>query len=212
MSKYTGPRCRQCRREVQKLFLKGERCTTKCPFDNTLTPHNYPPGQHGARRGKISEYGLQLREKQKVRRIYGVLERQFRRFFKLAEGMPGMTGANLLILLERRLDNVVFRMGFGSSRSQARQLVNHHHVLLNGKKADIPSLLVKAGDEIEIAPDMKENTLIKDSLEFNSSVMQPAWLEIDVNKMKGKVLSLPGRDDVLLPVEEQLIVELYSKV
>jgi small subunit ribosomal protein S4 len=212
MSKYTGPRCRQCRREGQKLFLKGERCMAKCPFDSPMNPRNYPPGQHGQRRGKPSEYGLQLREKQKVRRIYGVLEKQFRRIFRMAEQMPGMTGVNLLILLERRLDNVVYRMGFAASRSHARQLIAHGHMLVNGKKVDIPSYSVSSGDEIEVAVKMRENDLIKNALELNTIGVQPAWLEIDANKLRGKVTSLPGRDDIVLPVDEQLIVELYSKV
>jgi len=209
MARYTGPKCRLCRREGEKLFLKGERCFTKCPLDGNK---RYPPGVHGSRRRKkLSIYGLQLREKQKVKRIYGVLETQFRKFFEWARKMPGNTGENLLSLLERRLDNVVFRLGLASSRSQARQLVNHGHVEVNGKRVSIPSYLVKPGDIITIRDKAKKIPFIQENIESLDVSAVPTWLTIDKNKMEGKVVRNPIRTDITYPVNETLIIELYSK-
>ncbi len=209
MARYTGPKCRLCRREGEKLFLKGERCFTKCPLDGNK---RYPPGAHGSRRRKkLSIYGLQLREKQKVKRIYGVLETQFRKFFEWARKMPGNTGENLLSLLERRLDNVVFRLGLASSRSQARQLVNHGHVEVNGKRVSIPSYLVKPGDIITIRDKAKKIPFIQENIESLDVSAVPTWLTIDKNKMEGKVVRNPIRTDITYPVNETLIIELYSK-
>ena len=209
MARYTGPKCRLCRREGEKLFLKGERCFTKCPLDGNK---RYPPGVHGSRRRKkLSIYGLQLREKQKVKRIYGVLETQFRKFFEWARKMPGNTGENLLSLLERRLDNVVFRLGLASSRSQARQLVNHGHVEVNGKRVSIPSYLVKLGDIITIRDKAKKIPFIQENIESLDVSAVPTWLTIDKNKMEGKVVRNPIRTDITYPVNETLIIELYSK-
>lgn len=209
MARYTGPKCRLCRREGEKLFLKGERCFSKCPLDGRK---RYPPGVHGPdRRRKLSIYGLQLREKQKVKRMYGVLEAQFRKFFEWARKMPGNTGENLLSLLERRLDNVVYRLGIASSRSQARQLVNHGHIRVNGKKVDIASYLVKPGDTVTISERAKKIRFIQDNLEgFDVSVI-PTWLIFDKNKIEGKVVRNPIRSDIMYPVNETLIIELYSK-
>lgn len=209
MARYTGPKCRLCRREGEKLFLKGERCFSKCPLDGRK---RYPPGVHGPdRRRKLSIYGLQLREKQKVKRMYGVLEAQFRKFFEWARKMPGNTGENLLSLLERRLDNVVYRLGIASSRSQARQLVNHGHIRVNGKKVDIASYLVKPGDTVTISERSKKIRFIQDNLEgFDVSVI-PTWLIFDKNKIEGKVVRNPIRSDIMYPVNETLIIELYSK-
>jgi small subunit ribosomal protein S4 len=208
MARYTGPACKLCRREGIKLFLKGERCySAKCGLDR----RGYAPGQHGQRRGKPTEYGIQLREKQKVRRIYGVLERQFRRFFSMAERQHGITGENLLVLLERRLDNVAYRMGFAQSRSASRQLVLHGHLLLDGKKVNVGSLLVKPGQTLSVAASSRERAGIKDSLKAQEKRNFPAWVEVDVEKMQGVLKALPGKDDIALPVKEQLIVELYSK-
>jgi small subunit ribosomal protein S4 len=192
-----------------KLYLKGERCfTEKCAVDK----RNYAPGQHGRRKTKIQGYGLQLREKQKVRRIYGVLERQFRRMFHKAERQKGRTGDMLLLSLERRLDNVVHRLGFASSRAQARQLVAHGHVLVNGKKIDVPSFELRAGQEITLRERLKKNAFVVAAVEAAKSRGVPRWLEIDADQMKAKVVSLPAREDVSLQdIQEKLIVELYSK-
>ena len=208
MARYRGPVCRLCRREGVKLFLKGDRCyTDKCAMER----RPYPPGQHGQMRRKKTEYALLLREKQKLKRIYGVLEKQFRRYFEEAERQKGVTGENLLILLERRLDNVVYRMGFANSRNQARQLVRHGHVLVNGKKVDIPSYLVNIGDEIAIREKSREIPFIKEAMESVSRRGIPSWLEVDPDNFKGKVKALPTREEIAIPVQEQLIVEFYSK-
>ena len=208
MSRYKDEQCRICRREGQKLFLKGSRCyTDKC----SVTRRNYAPGEHGQGRKKISEYGTQLREKQKTKAFYGVGEKQFRKYFEMAENKKGITGENLLQILESRLDNVVYRLGFGSSRAQARQLVNHGHFEVNGKKVDIPSYLIKAGDVIAVREIKKDNKIIKENLEVNAAKPVPEWLEKDAEKMQGKVVRLASREDVDIPVEEHLIVELYSK-
>ena len=208
MSRYKDEQCRICRREGQKLFLKGSRCyTDKC----SITRRNYAPGEHGQGRKKISEYGTQLREKQKTKAYYGVGERQFRKYFEMASNKKGVTGENLLQILESRLDNVVYRLGFGTSRAQARQLVNHGHFEVNGKKVDIPSYLIKAGDVITVREIKKDNKTIKENIEINAARPVPEWLEKNAEKMQGKVLRLASREDVDLPVEEHLIVELYSK-
>ncbi|MBM4341958.1 MAG: 30S ribosomal protein S4 [Deltaproteobacteria bacterium] len=209
MARYTGPVCRLCRREGLKMFLKGERCyTDKCAVDR----RHYIPGQHGqARPGKVSEFGRQLREKQKVKRIYGIQEKQFRGYYELAARKEGVTGENLLSFLERRLDNVVYRLGFATSRSEARLLVRHGHVLHNGKSVDIPSLLVKAGDEVKIVDASKDNVRVTESVESVERRGVPAWLTLDKKALIGKVATLPARADVTMPIEERLIVELYSK-
>ena len=208
MSRYKDEQCRICRREGQKLFLKGSRCyTDKC----SVTRRNYAPGEHGQGRKKISEYGTQLREKQKTKAFYGVGEKQFRKYFEMAENKKGITGENLLQILESRLDNVVYRLGFGTSRAQARQLVNHGHFEVNGQKVDIPSYLIKAGDVITVREIKKDNKTIKENIEANAARPVPEWLEKDADKMQGKVVRLASREDVDLPVEEHLIVELYSK-
>ena len=208
MARYTGPSCKLCRREGCKLFLKGDRCTSgKCAFDHRSTA----PGQHGAARKKIEEYGIQLREKQKTRRYYGVLEKQFRRYFDIADKMAGMTGENLLSLLETRLDNVVYRMGMAASRKEARQLVLHGHFTLNGRKVTIPSLLLKAGDVVTVKEGSRSNEKIKALAESAGSQVVPKWLEADSSAMSVKVLNMPTREDIDFPFNEQLIVELYSK-
>ncbi len=208
MARYKDEQCRICRREGQKLFLKGERCyTDKC----SITRRNYAPGQHGQKRKKLSEYGTQLREKQKTKAFYGVQEKQFRKYFEMASNKKGVTGEELLTILESRLDNVVYRLGFGTSRAQARQLVNHGHFEVNGKKVNIPSYLVKAGDVIAVREIRKDNKTIKANVEQNNSRPVPTWLEKDNEKMTGKVIRLASREDVDIPVEEHLIVELYSK-
>ena len=208
MARYTGAVCRLCRREGQKLFLKGEKCYGgKCP----LALRASAPGQHGKSRKKPSEYATQLREKQKAKRYYGVLEKQFYSYFEKAEKMPGMTGENLFRILETRLDNVVYRLGFAMSRPEARQLVIHNHFTVNGKKVNIPSYLLKAGDVIAIKNTSLESSKIKGVLEVNASKPMPKWLELDKTNYAGKVVTLPERADVDLPVEEHLIVELYSK-
>ncbi|MGD9732009.1 MAG: 30S ribosomal protein S4 [Desulfamplus sp.] len=208
MSRYRGSVCRQCRRENMKLFLKGDRCySDKCSFDRRA----YPPGQHGQRRGKSSDYGIQLREKQKVRRIYGISEKQFRIIFQNADRQKGITGINLLSLLERRLDNVVFRLGFTSSRTQGRHFVRHNHFLINGNKVNIPSYVIKAGDVLELREKSKNVKAIADSIETVVRRGIPQWLELDKDGFKGVVKSLPNREDITLPIQEQLIVELYSK-
>ena len=208
MARYTGASCRQCRREGMKLFLKGDRCyTDKC----AIVKRNYAPGQHGQGRKKLSDHGIQLREKQKVKRIYGVLETQFRNLYERAEKMPGKTGENLLTLLERRLDNVVYRMGLASSRKEARQLVGHGHFLLNGKKADIASMTVKAGDVITVKERSKSSAKFKALVEANASKVAPKWLEANLEEMSAKVVALPTREDIDLEIAEHLIIELYSK-
>ncbi|MBQ9735919.1 MAG: 30S ribosomal protein S4 [Clostridia bacterium] len=208
MARYTGPSCKLCRREGTKLFLKGERCTSgKCAFDHRSTA----PGQHGAARKKVEEYGKQLREKQKTRRYYGVLEGQFKHYYELAEKKEGITGENLLIILESRLDNVVYRMGMASSRKEARQLVLHAHFTLNGKKVTIPSLLVKAGDVIAVKESSRDSVKIKALAETMQSAITPKWLDVDKTALSAKVLTLPAREDIDFDFEEQLIVELYSK-
>ena len=207
MARYIGPVCRLCRREGMKLFLKGERCyTEKCAIEK----RNLPPGQHGkARKAKMLGYGLQLREKQKVKRTYGVLENQFRRYFEAADRQRGITGETLLQLLERRLDNAIYRLGFATSRPQARQLVKHGHFLVNGKKVDIPSYSLRSGDVVTIRPTSQKAPTILHAIEEVKGRGIPAWLSFD--GAAGKVVSLPTREQINLPVQEQLIVELYSK-
>ncbi len=208
MARYTGALCRLCRREGEKLFLKGSRCyTDKCAVEK----RKYAPGQHGQKRGKLSDYGIQLREKQKVRRIYGVMENQFRICFKKASRMKGVTGEALLQILERRLDNVVCRMGFAANRREARQLVTHGHFLVNGRTADIPSYLLGAGDIVEIKEASRQLQAISDSLSMAEHKGFPEWIEMDMQNLKGKFVRIPSREEIQLPVQEQLIVELYSK-
>jgi len=208
MARYTGPACKLCRREGTKLFLKGDRCTSgKCALDR----RNTAPGQHGAAGKKQREYGLQLREKQKTRRYYGVLERQFLNYFEEADRKEGMTGENLICLLERRFDNVVFRMGFASSHKEARQLVLHGHFTINGKKVDIPSLIVKAGDVIAVKESSKESPKFKALAEEATKVHTPKWLDVKAEAMTATVTTLPAREDVDFDFNEQLIVEFYSK-
>ncbi len=208
MARYRESVCRLCRREGMKLFLKGDRCfTNKCAIER----RNFPPGQHGKRRSKILGYGIQLREKQKLKRFYGVLEGQFRLTFEAAERMRGVTGENLLSLLERRLDNVVHRLGFSGSRAQARQLVRHGHVRVNGKKVNIPSYVVGAGAVVSVKEKSKTNPLIAGAVETAKGRGIPAWLELNASEFQGKVVTLPKREDVALQVNEKLIVELYSK-
>ena len=208
MARYTGPVCRLCRREGTKLFLKGERCMTgKCALDRRSTA----PGQHGAANKKVREYGMQLREKQKTRRYYGVLETQFRNYYAEADRKSGMTGENLLVLLERRLDNTVYRMGMAESRKEARQLVLHGHFTLNGKKVTIPSISVKAGDVIAVKESSRDNAKIKSLLEGAASKLNPKWLEVNKENGSAKVVALPAREDIDFDFNEQLIVELYSK-
>ncbi|MFR6258272.1 MAG: 30S ribosomal protein S4 [Anaerovoracaceae bacterium] len=206
MSRYTDANCRLCRREGQKLFLKGDRCYgSKCAIDR----RNYAPGQHGQGRAKISDYGLQLREKQKAKRFYGLQETQFRNLFDKAARKQGITGENLLILLETRLDNVVFRLGFASSRKEARQLVSHGHFTVNGKKVNIPSFTVKPGDVVKVKEKSTNSPKFKEVKEMSITV--PSWIAVDVEKLEGKVLSVPTREEIDTPVAEHLIVELYSK-
>lgn len=211
MSRYTGPVCKLCRREGQKLFLKGSKCyTEKCPVDR----RNFPPGQHGpaqARRRKQSDYATQLREKQKVKRMYGLQEKQFRSLFERAAHREGVTGENLLVALETRLDNVVFRMGFASSRAQARQLVRHRHVTVNGRMMDVPSYHVQAGDDIAVRPASKDILPVQASLEARTRPALAEWLVLDEKSRVGRVVRGPTRQDVKHPIQEQLIVELYSK-
>ncbi|MDI3546793.1 MAG: small subunit ribosomal protein [Halanaerobiales bacterium] len=208
MARYRGSVCRICRREGEKLYLKGERCyTDKCAIER----RPYPPGEHGQGRNKLSEYGLQLREKQKIRRIYGIMEKQFRRYFRAAEKMTGVTGENFLQLLERRLDNVVFRLGFATSRNEARQFVLHGHILVNGRKVNIPSYQVDEGDIISVKDSSRKSKRFKEIFEFNSEVTPPKWLSVDFDKAEGKVLSLPDREDIDYSVKEHLIVEYYSR-
>ena len=206
MARYTDANCKLCRREGQKLCLKGERCySTKCAIER----RNYAPGQHGQARKKQSEYGLQLREKQKAKRFYGVPETQFRNTFEKAENKKGQTGENLMIALETRLDNVVFRLGFAASRKEARQLVTHGHFTVNGKKANIPSMEVKAGDVIKVKEKSQSSPKFKEVKEMSITV--PSWMTVDVEKLEGKVVAMPRREDIDTPIAEHLIVELYSK-
>lgn len=209
MARYLGSVCRLCRREGLKLFLKGDRCyTDKCAIEKRA----YPPGAHGTNfRRKVSEYGLQLREKQKVKRLYGVLEKQFRRLFAEASRRKGMTGENLLKLLECRLDNIVYRIGFAASRSEARQVVRHGHILLNGKKADIPSIQIKSGDVVAVREKSRGNAQIVSALEAALRKGTSSWLEVDAKSLSGKMTDEPKREELTLPIQEQLIVELYSR-
>ncbi len=208
MARYIESACRLCRRENLKLYLKGERCySDKCAFER----RSYPPGQHGQGRVKFSNYGVQLREKQKVKRMYGLVEKQFRNFFVKAERMKGITGTNLLLLLERRLDNLIYRLGFANSRSEARQMVRHSHFLVQGKKVSIPSYLVKVGQVIELREKSRKNAKIGESLEGVARRGVPSWLELEKEQFRGRLVSLPSREDLTMPIKEQLIVELYSK-
>ena len=209
MARYTGSVCRLCRRENLKLFLKGGRCySDKCAFDR----RSYPPGQHGqSRRGKHSNYGIQLREKQKVKRMYGLSEKQFHLFFERADRQKGITGTNLLVLLERRLDNVVYRLGFVNSRAQGRQFAKHNHFTVNGKKVNIPSFLIKIGDVVEVKEKSRKLDAIAGSLEASVRRGVPQWLELEKDNLKGVVKALPVREELTMPIQEQLVVELYSK-
>ncbi len=208
MSKQNDAACRQCRREGMKLFLKGERCfTSKCAIER----RNYPPGVHGQRMRKVSDYATQLREKQKVKRIYGVMENQFRNYFKKAEKMKGVTGEILLQLLERRLDNMVYRCGFAGSRRMARQLVSHGHVQVDGRRINIPAYLTKSGQEVSVKIPSRQIGPVKESLEAAEKRGFPSWIEMDSGSMTGKLLNIPTREEIALPVQEQLIVEIYSK-
>ncbi|HMM19630.1 MAG TPA: 30S ribosomal protein S4 [Selenomonadales bacterium] len=210
MARYIGAVCRQCRREGIKLYLKGDKCySDKCAFSR----RGYAPGQHGQgqARKKVSEYGLQLREKQRARRIYGILEKQFRNYFEKAERQKGITGENLLVMLERRLDNVVYRLGFASSRTQARQLVRHGHFVVNGHRVDIPSFMVKVGSTIQVKEESKETPVFKEIAEGLTHKTVPAWLELSAQDMVGKVVRYPAREEIDIPIQEHLIVELYSR-
>ncbi len=208
MARYTGSVCKYCRREKLKLFLKGDRCfTEKCAVDR----RPYPPGQHGQRRSKFSPYGQQLREKQKVKRIYGLLEKQFRLTFDRASRMRGITGENLLLLLERRLDNMVYRMGFARTRREARQLVRHGHFMVNGKKVNIPSAVLNVGDSVEVRQRSRKIASLGDSLDAVERRGLPAWVELDRNNFKAMIKAFPTREDITMPIQEQMIVELYSK-
>ena len=208
MARYTEAVCRLCRREGQKLFLKGDRCyTDKCAINS----RSYPPGQHGQGRSKTSEYGLQLREKQKAKRYYGLLESQFANYFEMAERRQGQTGENLLAICECRLDNVIYRLGFAMSRAEARQLVSHGHFTVNGKKVNIPSFQVKPGMVIAIKETSRDIEKIKNNVEANAFRQPPKWLEYDANNLTAKVAAVPAREDIDMPIEEHLIVELYSK-
>lgn len=208
MARYTGMNCRICRRETMKLYLKGDRCySDKCAVER----RNFPPGQHGQNRGKFSDYGLQLREKQRIKRMYGLLEKQFKIYFKEADRQKGVTGTNFLILLERRLDNTVYRLGFANSRDQARQLVRHRHVLVNGRKVDIPSYLLRPGDTVSITERSRQIASINDSLEALPRRGLAPWLELDKAGYSGTFKAFPTREEIGLPVQEQLVVEFYSK-
>ncbi len=208
MARYTGPVCRLCRREGEKLFLKGDRCyTAKCSIER----RSYAPGQHGRSPKKVTEYGLHLREKQKCRRIYGILERQFERYYEEASRRRGITGENLLQLLELRLDNVVYRLGFGESRAQARQLVRHGHFTVNGRRVNIPSYQLKAGDVVAVREQSRDVELIRGNLEAAADRALPAWLELDADNMAGRVLAIPTREQIDVPIQEHLIVEYYSR-
>jgi small subunit ribosomal protein S4 len=208
MARYTGSVCKLCRREGEKLFLKGARCySDKCAIER----RPYPPGQHGQRRSKISDYGIQLREKQKLKRIYGIFEKPMRNMFKKSSRMKGVTGENLLTLLERRMDNVVYKIGFASSRKEARQLVKHSHFTINGKKVSTPSIILKQGDIVELRDKSRSSSKFTTAFDANSMREVPSWLEIDKEKFKGTLRDLPKRDDITSQIEEHLIVELYTK-
>ena len=208
MARYTGADCRLCRREGVKLFLKGDRCySDKCGVER----RPFPPGQAGKKRPRDSEYRVQLREKQKAKRSYGVLEKQFRTYYTIASRQQGKSGENLLRLLESRLDNVVYRLGFAASRDEARQTVRHNHIMVNDARVNIPSYRVRPGDVVSVAPKAKDLTVVKAAIISSARIEVPAWLQVDVEKLQGKVLALPTRDQIDLPVREQLIVELYSK-
>lgn len=208
MARYTESKCRICRREGTKVFLKGDRCyTDKCAYERRA----YPPGEHGRARKKSSDYAVQLREKQKVRRMYGLLEGQFRKYFEIADSRKGATGENLLELLERRLDNVVYRMGFSNSRAQARQLVRHGHITVNGRRVNIPSFTVRVGDVLAVAEKSKKIILFQEAQEVLARRGAPGWVEVEGTEFKGAIKALPVRDDITFPINEQLIVELYSK-
>jgi small subunit ribosomal protein S4 len=208
LARYTGPKCRLCRREGTKIFLKGDRCyTDKCPYER----RPYPPGQHGRKRKKSSDYENQLREKQKVRRMYGILEDQFHHYFLIAERQKGVTGTNLLRLLEMRLDNIVYKMGFANSRDQARQLVRHGHVQVNGRKTDLPSVQLKAEDEIAVSEKGKKIPFVQEASDVVDRRGIPEWIEIDGQEFKGRIKQKPEREDITFPINEHLIVELYSK-
>lgn len=209
MARYTGASCRTCRRENLKLFLKGDRCySDKCSFERRA----YSPGQHGQNRfRKVSDYAIQLREKQKVKYMYGMLEKQFRRYFHIADQAKGVTGENLLVMLERRLDNTIYRLGFASSRDQARQFIRHNHFTINGRRNNIPSYFVKPGDIIDLKEKSRKNAIIIDNLEGAARRGVPSWLELAQKNFQGTVKALPNRDEVTMPIQEQLIVELYSK-
>ena len=207
MARYTGPVCKLCRRESQKLFLKGERCYFKCAFER----RNYPPGERGQVRGKQTDYGIRLREKQKIRRIYGILEKQFKRYFRLAERQKGITGENLLRILESRLDNMVYRSGLASSRAEARQLVLHNHFTINGQKVNVPSYLTDAGDVIQVKEKKQSLERVERAMESVQQRSISEWLELDQDKMQVTIRALPTRDQVPESIEEQLVVELYSK-
>jgi len=209
LARYTGSVCRICRRENLKLFLKGDRCySDKCAFDR----RGYPPGQHGQRRGrKISDYGIQLREKQKVKRMFGLSEKQFHLFFERADNQKGITGTNLLVFLERRLDNVVYRMGFVNSRAQGRHFVRHSHFLINGKKVNIPSYLIRIGDVVEVREKSRKIQALEGALDAVVRRGIPQWVDLEKENMKGMIKEFPSREDITTPIQEQLIVELYSK-
>jgi small subunit ribosomal protein S4 len=208
MARYIGPACKLCRRENMKLFLKGDRCyTDKCAFDR----RPYPPGVHGQRRNKPTEYGVRMREKQKVRRIYGILERQFRRYFAGADRAKGVTGENLINSLERRLDSAVYRMGFSTTRTDARQLVRHRHITVNGKPVNIPSFLIKTGDKITLRDSSKGLKRVQSGIETSGRRETPDWIDFDKNSLTGTIRTLPAREAVTLPIQEQLIVEFYSR-
>jgi small subunit ribosomal protein S4 len=208
LARYRGSVCRLCRRETQKLYLKGDRCySDKCAVER----RTYPPGQHGQGRGKLSDYGLQLREKQKVKRMFGLAEKQFKLTYVRAARMRGVTGHNLLMLLETRLDNVVYRLGFANSRTQARHWVRHGHFMVNGKKVDIPSLRLKAGDTVSVREKSREVAELKSAMETVARRQIPAWLEVDAAAFQGSLKALPAREDLTMPMQEQLIVELYSR-
>ena len=208
MARYTGADCRLCRREAIKLFLKGDRCySDKCAVER----RPYPPGQAGKRRPRDSEYRVQLREKQRAKRLYGVLEKQFRGYYELANRQKGITGENLLRLLETRLDNVIYRLGFAKSRDEARQVVRHGHIVVNGRRVNIPSYRVRPGDTVSVSEKSKDLLVIKTALISSEKIEVPGWLEVDIEKLSGKVLSMPERGQIDAPVREQLIIELYSK-
>jgi small subunit ribosomal protein S4 len=208
LARYLEASCRLCRREGMQLYLKGDRCyTDKCAIER----RHYPPGQHGQRRSKLSDYGTQLREKQKVKRIYGVLEKQFSGYFEKAERQKGVTGTNLLVLLERRLDNIVYRLGFANSRAQARQLVRHNLILVNDAKVNLPSFLVRTGDVIQVTEKGRKLAMVLDAMEAVARRGTPAWLEFNKDEAKGRVVMFPEREEITMPIQEHLIVELYSK-